>query len=133
VRTASAAQASERDRLAATVRELAGALGALAKEPGDQETRQRVADRALTVTRGLGDADPGDGLLSAAVTFSVRMVAADIMVFAGVDADEVEGAVREGARELEVPAPPEAPRVPFKSRRWLPTSWPRWLRRRKKE
>lgn len=133
VRTASAAQPSERDRLAATVRELAGALDELANEPGDRGTRQRAADRALTVTRGLGDADPGDGLLSAAVTFSVRMVAADIMVFAGVDADEVEGAVREGAHELEVPDPPEAPRVPFKSRSWLPTHWPRWLRRRENE
>jgi uncharacterized membrane protein YgaE (UPF0421/DUF939 family) len=116
-RTASAAQASERERMAATVRELAAALDELAEEPGDRATRQRAADRALKVARGLRDADPGDGLLSAAVTFSVRIVAADIMVFAGVDADEVEAAVREGARELDVPAPPSAPRMPFKSRR----------------
>jgi hypothetical protein len=128
-RTASAADASQRDRLAVTVRELADALDELAKEPGDRATRQRAADRALAVARGLGDASPGDGLLSAAVTFSVRMVAADIMVFAGVDEDEVEAAVREGAQELDVPDPPSAPRLPFKSRRWPTFRWP-WRRRR---
>ena len=126
-RTAAAAEASERDRLAATVRELAGELEELAKEPGDRGTRQRAADRALSVARGLGDGHPGDGLLSAAVTFSVRMVAADIMVFAGVDADEVEAAVRKGAHELDVPDPPSAPRTPFKPKRWPSFHWPkRW-------
>jgi hypothetical protein len=129
-RTASAAEASQRDRLAPTIRDLAAALEELASQPGDHGTRQRAADRALAVARGLRDDHPGDGLLSAAVTFSVRMVAADIMVFAGVDADEVEVAVREGAHELDVPDPPSAPRVPFKSRRWLPTHWPPWRRRR---
>jgi uncharacterized membrane protein YgaE (UPF0421/DUF939 family) len=128
-RTASAADASQRDRLAETVRELADALDELAKEPGDRATRQRAADRALTVARGLGDASPGDGLLSAAATFSVRMVAADIMVFAGVDEAEVEAAVREGSQELDVPDPPSAPRLPFKSRRWPTFRWP-WRRRR---
>jgi uncharacterized membrane protein YgaE (UPF0421/DUF939 family) len=130
-RTASAADDAERDSLAATVRELATALDELAKEPGDRATRQRAADRALTVARGLRDARPGDGLLSAAGAFSVRMVAADIMIFAGVDPDEVEAAVREGARELDVPAPPSAPRTPFEPRRWPRLRWP-WQRRRKR-
>jgi Fusaric acid resistance protein-like len=131
-RTVSAAGEEQRERLAATVRALAGALDELAKEPGDRATRQRAADRALKVTRGLRGADPGEGLLSAAVSFSVRMVAADLMVFAGVDADEVEAAVREGAHELEVPDPPSAPRVPFKARRWPPAiRWP-WKRHREK-
>jgi len=130
-RTAAAADPSQRDRLATTVRELAGALDELANEPGDREARQRAADRALTVARGLGDASPGDGLLSAAVTFSVRMVAADIMVFAGVDEDAVEAAVREGAHELDVPDPPSAPRLPFESRRWPSFRWP-WRRRRER-
>jgi hypothetical protein len=128
-RTASAADASRGDRLAMTVHELADALDELAKKPGDRATRQRAADRALAVARGLGDASPGDGLLSAAVTFSVRMVAADIMVFAGVDEAEVEAAVREGAQELDVPDPPSAPRLPFQSRRWPRFRWP-WRRRR---
>jgi hypothetical protein len=130
-RTASAADTSQRDKLAATVRELAGALDELAREPGDRDTRQRAADRALTVARGLRDGGSGAGGLSAAVRFSVRMVAADIMVFAGVQEDEVEAAVRESAQELEVPEPPSAPRMPFKARRWLPTHWP--LRRRQRE
>jgi hypothetical protein len=130
-RTAAAADPSERARLAPRVRELAGALDELAKEPGDRGTRQGAADRALEVARGVGDGDAEGGSLSAAAAFSVRAVAADIMVFAGVDTDEVEAAVREGARELEVPDPPAAPRVPFKSRRWLPTHWP--LRRRRRE
>jgi hypothetical protein len=128
-RTVSAVDPAERDRLAATVRELAGALDDLAKEPGDRRARQRAADRALEMARGLPDAQPGDGSLSAAVTFSVRMVAADIMIFAGVDADEVEAAVREGAYELHVPDPPSAPRVPFEARRWLPGHWRPWRRR----
>jgi hypothetical protein len=116
-RTAGAADPSERDTLAPRVRELAGALDQLAKEPGDQGVRQHAADRCLKVARGLADADTGSGSLSAAAIFSVRMVAADIMVFAGVDADQVEGAVRDGAHELEVPDPAPAPRLPFKSRR----------------
>jgi hypothetical protein len=128
-RTASAADLSQRGRLAKTVRELADTLEELAQEPGDHITRQRAADRALTVARGLGDASPGDGLLSAAATFSVRMVAADIMVFAGVDEAEVEAAVRKGAQELDVPEPPSAPRLPFKTRRWPTFRWP-WRRRR---
>ena len=132
-RTASAADASHRGSLAGTVRELAAALDELAKQPGDRGTRQSAADRALTVARRLGDGDPGGDSLSAAVTFSVRMVAADIMVFAGVDADEVEAAVQERARELDVPHPPSAPRVPFKPRRWLPTHWRLGHRRRENE
>ena len=127
-RTASAADASQRDRLAATVRELADALDELAKEPGDRAARQRAADRALAVARGLGDASPGDGLLSAAVTFSVRMVAADIMVFAGVDEDEVEAAVREGAQELDVPGSAVRAAAAVQVQRWPTFRWP-WRRR----
>jgi hypothetical protein len=98
-RTAGAADPSERDRLVPRVRALAGALDELAKEPGDRGTRQHAADRSLEVARGLADVHAERGSLSAAAIFSVRMVAADIMVFAGVDTDQVEAAVREGAHE----------------------------------
>jgi hypothetical protein len=65
------------------VRDLSGALGDLASGPGDRVARQRAADRALAVARRLtgGDA-PSDRAAWAAVA-AVRLVAADIVVFAG--------------------------------------------------
>jgi Fusaric acid resistance protein-like len=122
-RMAAAARA-ERDRLAPPVRALARALDELAKEPGDRRTRQRAADHALEVARRLDDPGVEGGSLSAGATFGVRMVAADIMVFAGADPDQVEAAVRESAHQLAVPDPPPAPRLPFEARRWLPRRWP---------
>jgi uncharacterized membrane protein YgaE (UPF0421/DUF939 family) len=122
-RMAAAARA-ERDKLAPPVLALARALDELATEPGDRRARQRAADHALEVARRLDDPGAEGGSLSPGATFGVRMVAADIMVFAGADPDQVEAAVRESAHELAVPDPPPAPRLPFEPRRWLPRRWP---------
>jgi hypothetical protein len=113
VRTAMVTTPDERRRLAPTVRTLASALADLAEEPGARAARQEAADRALDVARPLAAVAPSDPAYAAAV-FAARLVAADVMLFAGVDSELVEDALREGTGELPVPAPPDAPRVPFR-------------------
>ena len=55
----------------------------------------------------------------AAAVMSVRMVAADLMVVAGIEYDDAVAAVREGIEARGVPDPPEAAHLPFSWRRWL--------------
>jgi hypothetical protein len=88
-RTVSATSPPEQRSLAPSVHQLAGALTALARKPGDRPTRQRAADCALAVGQRLTvrGVPPESGL--AAAIMSVRMVTADIMLFAGVDPVEV--------------------------------------------
>jgi hypothetical protein len=50
---------------------------------------------------------------------AVRSAAADIMVFAGVDSDEAERAIRRHDADLDVPTPAPTPRTPFKRPRHL--------------
>jgi hypothetical protein len=112
-RTATATNLPGRHELVTSVRELAGALADLAESPGDQDTRQDAADRALAVARPLANRGGRDESFLSAAILGIRMVAADIMMFAGVESEEVIEAVREGTGELEVPKPPSAPRTPF--------------------
>src|SRR6185503_12080170 len=98
---------------APSVRALAGALADLAGRPGARATRQEAADRALDVARPLATVTSADPAYAAAV-FAARTVAADVMLFAGVDPEHVEEALLEGTGELHVPPPPHAPRVPFR-------------------
>nr|WP_240942614.1 FUSC family protein [Planosporangium thailandense] len=120
-RTAMGVGPGERRRLVPSVRELAGALAALAKKPGDRSTRQHAADRALEASRHLVDHDTPSGSALAAATVAVRMVAADVMVFAGVEPERAGEASREGAGDLKVPAPPSTPGTPFGVNRWRST------------
>jgi uncharacterized membrane protein YgaE (UPF0421/DUF939 family) len=84
-RTVTATSPPEQRSLAPSVHEVAGALAALARRPGDRPTRQRAADCALAVaTEITGRRVPPEWALAAAIT-SLRMVTADIMLFAGVD------------------------------------------------
>jgi hypothetical protein len=119
-RAASGMPPSDRARLAPSVRELAAALSDLRGAPGDRATRQRAADRALAVARQLAVADASSGAALAAATTAVRMVAGDIMVFAGVDPEEADEAVQAGTGELRIPDPARTPHVPFSPRRWRP-------------
>lgn len=118
VRTATVAEGDERGVLAPVIRELAAQVRDLARNPGDRGVRQRAADGVLNAARRLGSddrvhgADPGSTL--AATLIAVRGVALDTMVFAGVDADEAMDAVRRDDADLDVPTPPDAPRIPFK-------------------
>jgi hypothetical protein len=100
--------------LAPSVRQLADALTAMAADLGDRAIRQTAADDALAVARRLADTDPPSDPAVAATALAARMVTVDVMVVAGVPPDEAAAAVRRGrADELQVPAPPGTPRVPF--------------------
>jgi uncharacterized membrane protein YgaE (UPF0421/DUF939 family) len=105
-----------RRRLAPEISELAAVLAELAREPGDRETRQRAVDRIMELSRRLAAIDASPGSVLAGAVLTIRMVAADLMSFAGVEPDEAFDAVLEGAGEFEVPAPPPTPRTPFSSR-----------------
>jgi hypothetical protein len=120
VRTAVTMSPPERRGLAPSVRELAGAIADLARAPGDRPTRQGAADRALDLTRWVaGSSTLSQSALAASA--AIRMVATDVIVFAGVDPDQAANAMREGTGEIEVPDPPPAPRLPFRSDRRRPT------------
>ncbi len=112
-RGALATDQASRRRLAPHVSDLAEALRDLAGSPGDRSTRQQAADRALDVARRLaaGPAPVEPEAVAAAV--ALRTVAGDLMVFAGVDAEQADAAVREGTGEFRVPAPPSSSRAPF--------------------
>jgi uncharacterized membrane protein YgaE (UPF0421/DUF939 family) len=100
---------SERGVLKTSVRGLADVLDELAHDLGDHETRQRAADQALEVVNAVSGADaPAGSALAAAVT-GVRLVATDMMAFAGVDLDAAADAVREGILDQPVAAPASAP------------------------
>jgi hypothetical protein len=124
-RTISDADRGERRTLAVHVAELAGVLRALARAPGDRDTRQAAADRALAAARQLGDGGPAQDVAGGSTSvarYAVRAVATDAMVFAGVDsgtaarAVETVETVRQDRPRLEVPDPPSTPRLPFSSR-----------------
>ena len=123
VRNATKAAGDEREVLIPAIRDLAGEVRELARNPGDRGVRQRAADGVLETIRRLEsdhrvhDAAP-DSALAAAVV-AVRSAAADIMVFAGVDPEEAERAIQLHDADLDVPAPAPAPRTPFKRPRQL--------------
>jgi hypothetical protein len=118
-RSALAMSPPDRRRIAPSVRELAGAIEDLARAPGDRPSRQRAADRALDLARSA----PGSPTLSQsalAASVAIRMVATDVMVFAGVDPGQAAHAVGDGSRALDAPDPPPEPQRPFHSNRRRP-------------
>jgi hypothetical protein len=118
MRVAIASGAQARRRLAPSMRELSGALAELARAPGDRATRQSAADRALDVVRELPEGDAAANAPLAAAGMAVRMVAADLMTFAGVEPGRAVDVVDEGTGELEVPTPPPTARHPLNPNRW---------------
>jgi hypothetical protein len=119
-RAAMATDRAYRRRLAPHVRDLADALADLASSPGDRATRQEAADRALEVARRLATGDTPSEPEAVAAIVALRTVASDLMIFAGVDAEQADAAVREGTGEFRVPAPPSSSRAPFGLRRPTP-------------
>jgi hypothetical protein len=107
-----------RHRLANSMRELAGALAELAGAPGDRAIRQSAAERALAVVRELPDGNAAVNASLAVEGMAVRMAAADLMTFAGVEPEQAAAAVEEGTGELEVAAPPPAAQHPLNPSRW---------------
>jgi uncharacterized membrane protein YgaE (UPF0421/DUF939 family) len=112
-RTAMATRPSQRTTLAPGVGQLARAIADLAVQPGDRATRQRAADRALDLARWVidhGAAVPAESAMAAACA-AVRMVAIDVMVFAGVEQAKALAAVNAEVEEPRVEDPPEEPRL----------------------
>ncbi|MDQ3763627.1 MAG: FUSC family protein [Actinomycetota bacterium] len=95
-RTALATGSPERRKLASSVRELAGVLADLATELSDRRTGQRAADAALAVAHRLAISDPSAEPTLATPIVAVRMVAADVMAFAGVAPGQVDDGVPDG-------------------------------------
>ena len=112
-RTSMASDQAWRRQLAPRVRELAGGLADLAVNPGDRSTRQVAADRALEVARRLAATDTPSEMEAVAAIVALRTVASDLMIFAGVDTEQADAAVREGTGEFRVPTPPSSSRAPF--------------------
>jgi hypothetical protein len=95
-RTALVTMPRDRARLAATFRELGRVFAALAKEPGDRATRQAAVDQAVLITRRFEhETAPSDSTLAVAV-MSLRVVAADLLLFAGVAREQIVQAAGEG-------------------------------------
>ncbi|MER7082360.1 Uncharacterized membrane protein YgaE, UPF0421/DUF939 family [Saccharopolyspora kobensis] len=111
-------KATEENRvlLAPAIEQLTCAARTLQHSLNDGAARQRAADRALTAARAVAAIDPGSDQQLSAACGAVRMVATDLVVFAGVEVGEAKAAVR---GEIERPAviPPVAPRrIPFAHR-----------------
>lgn len=79
---------SERRLLAPSVRALTDAIAGMSSDPGDRDARQRAVDQALAATRSVPVIRGQSESMLAAVV-AVRMVAADVLVFAGVDPRQV--------------------------------------------
>jgi len=117
-RAVSAPDLTERGKFAEGIRELASVLATLARSPGERSARQSAADRALALAHPLATIDAPAGSSTATAAAMLRIVAADVMVYAGVDSALAVAAIREGTGSFEVPAPPAAPPVPFGLDRW---------------
>jgi uncharacterized membrane protein YgaE (UPF0421/DUF939 family) len=91
----------ERRALAPAVRDIADTLDGLARAPGDRAVRRRAADRARAGARRLphGDAVPGPSV--GAAVAAARLVAGDVVAFAGVDASRTDAVIADRG----VPAP----------------------------
>jgi len=109
---------SERRWLGPRVRDLSEVLAALARELGNRDARQRAADRALAVASAASATDAPAGSTLAIAIAGVRMVSTDVMIFAGIDLNDVVDAVRKGMLEQQVAAPPRRRRFGA-LRRWL--------------
>ena len=97
-------------RLASGVRDLAGAIGDLAKDLGSRDVRQAAAERALAVARRLAEESTPDPALDQAIAMT-RTAVADVMAVAGVDPKEAIAVVRDLTGRPKVPDPPHAPRM----------------------
>jgi hypothetical protein len=93
-RTAMATTDQERPSLAPATRHLATALAEMARDPGDRATRQAAADRARDLASWLivhGAVVPVHSALATAYA-AVRMIAIDVMIFAGTDPEQAHRA-----------------------------------------
>ena len=118
-RTTTVLDAADRRSVAPNVQELATAIDEVADNPGDRRARQGAADRALDLVRRPFEETTTAQMDAAYV--ALRMVATDVMIFAGVEQGVAESAVQQGSGEIRVEPPPRARRLPFRLKR----PWPR--------
>jgi hypothetical protein len=120
-RSALLLEAPDRDHLAPQVRELSRALTDLAHGLDDRVSRQEAADRAFAVTQVCArEATALSATLPPTIS-ALRMVAADIMVFAGVGLENARDALRDGTQGFQVLPPPPPVKIPLDLRKWR--SW----------
>jgi uncharacterized membrane protein YgaE (UPF0421/DUF939 family) len=94
-RTAMAATDQERLSLAPAIRHLANGLADMARDPGGRLSQQHAADRALDLASWLKVhrvAVPAQSALAAACA-AIRMIAIDVMIFAGMEPEQARRAV----------------------------------------
>lgn len=121
-RLVASADSDARGRFQRPVRDLADVIASLAHELDDRDVRRRAADRALDLaTRITVDVGPADSDQTFLV-HSLRTVATDVIVFAGVDLADAIEAVRDGVPAQRVPPP--AP-VSGRLRGWAGRLWSR--------
>ncbi|MGW6583376.1 FUSC family protein [Streptomyces globisporus] len=114
IRGAAALDTEHRQTLAPTVRGLSGVLEALAAAPGSHAVGRHAVHRTLDIVQGAPDTGPA---LPVAVWESVRLVAADILVFTGADANEAERAVHDGSTDITTTARSDPRRQTTRPRR----------------
>ncbi|TDQ53107.1 FUSC family protein [Actinorugispora endophytica] len=121
-RTTTSMSLDERRELAPAVRAMASALDVLAGDLSDRAARQYAVDQATEAARPFSDRVSADDPLTAATHLAVQLVAIDIMLFAGIEAEDAEEILRDESGEAEVTHPTAVP--------WLPwTAWrPRFPR-----
>ncbi len=110
-RTSLAADEKDRRLLAPCVRALSTTLAGLARQPGDQTTRQAAVERSLDVLRGVRSASAESSPELTAALAAARIAVTDLLLFVGVTPEEARAAPTEQARrqqEPEVPAPASA-------------------------
>ncbi|MGW5879898.1 FUSC family protein [Nocardiopsis terrae] len=115
-RTTTSMGAEERRELGPIVRGMAAVLAILADDLSSRQTREQAVEQALTAARLYGASNAEDDPVTHATHLAVEMVAADIMVFAGIRFEEVEDVLQGDLEDPTIPLPPQEP--------WLP--WLRW-------
>jgi len=97
---------ADRERFAPVMRRLTDALNTLAGDPAGPDSLRTAADQALDAIRPFERGTPApDPSLSTAVV-AARMVAADVLIFAGSAPDEAVVSVHPVEDEPAVPPPP---------------------------
>ena len=115
-RTTAFLETEDRHSLAPSVKQLADAIGTVAEDLSEREHRQNAADCALELARWQRDHEATTTDTMAA-SIALRLVAIDVMVFAGVDHEVAVAAADEGTGELPIATPQSAPKFPFRLRR----------------
>lgn len=105
-RLASRVTSSERRTVEQCVRGLAGVLATLVDGLDDREIRQDGAERALEIATSVADFEASADPALADALNGVRIVATDVMVFAGVEQADALQAIRDGILERRATDPP---------------------------